>query len=373
MSIRLTIFTVILTLLPTVVSAQEISALIKLKVAVDKAHEAPREQATLKTLYDARHKFTEERTHADMLAAVALGLRLQGQKEASERVAAELKKAFPKAGANRHLESKKLLGHCPTCEGTTKAPVDCRECKGTGKCQNSKCKGGYITVLGLDKNKTKRCPSCKGGHCGECQGRGKLKQDCLRCRKTGRIVTKERIQKVYQDVLRDVGRSIGRQMEEIAHRERRAAERAQANAPKPPPSTSPAPDEDDDADPFANITLEEGDSEYDAVFADHRTSPEVEVIAKNMAMWINSQQREMKAQPVRRVYAVLDGEKVTLNVETGDDFTAQSASWRTRFLKDCSDYWAKRCRKNSTGGKLEGVVKYLASDGRPLTVADPQN
>ncbi len=91
---------------------------------------------------------------------------------------------------------------CRECDGTGETGGTCKKCHGSGRCSYASCRGGSILVRGIGTlpSRWERCRECKGtGVCQNCMGGGNVKEKCRAC--GGRRIVKSRdaILKAYRD------------------------------------------------------------------------------------------------------------------------------------------------------------------------------
>jgi hypothetical protein len=328
----------------------ENAAVSPLKAAVGAAVKAPRSQSTLRQLYAQAGKVDHLAAEEQLRVALVLGLRLNGQKSASGKMAEAFDKKFPNSALYKRMQDHHLSEDCGTCGGEALAREDCTTCKGTGKCGNSKCKGGEVRTPGFQGAvKVKTCPVCKGKMtCAECNGNGAAMKPCKACRGQGQSVTKDRIEHVYVTILGELDVTLT-----ALAAEQQAAERAAKQAVDVAAGREVAAEKREAA--LA------GDGEYDVALAEDQTSESLANTTQIMVMWLNAQQRRMESQPVERLYAVADGGIATLNLETGDAFSNASEEWRAQFVDSCEKFWRVKCSQMKTG-RFKGTVKFVAAE-----------
>lgn len=190
--------------LPILSPAAEAPPASALAATVDQALRDPRQPAPIQALQRQAAACSDKALAEPLLAAVALAWQLQQNSAAAEAVKA-LKQRFPQSAYLDVLTGDNLRGPCPACKGSGKAGVACKTCAGTGKCINSRCRGGNLRLeLVSGDTVTQKCPVCDGtGRCKDCGGTGKTPTACPHCRGSGKLTAAEKVEAACKAALRD--------------------------------------------------------------------------------------------------------------------------------------------------------------------------
>lgn len=91
---------------------------------------------------------------------------------------------------------------CDDCNGAGDCDSECKKCDGAMRCTYASCNGGriYVQGVGTIPSRYDRCRECRGtGICQECKGRGRVTGKCRSCFGKGRRMSSNAILQAYRD------------------------------------------------------------------------------------------------------------------------------------------------------------------------------
>lgn len=126
-----------------------------------------------------------------LVCAAAAGLVAVGDTEAYAKV----------RGCLQDPESfeDEISADCTRCGGSGRSSIKCQNCKGSGKCPNSRCEDGMTQQIQLSGPPlTKKCSICSGtGQCKQCRGAGLFDVACPVCKGKRRHIDRGKARDYY--------------------------------------------------------------------------------------------------------------------------------------------------------------------------------
>lgn len=352
----------------------------QIRTAAANARRDPRNRRTLTALHQLLSKKPPQRFREPLLAALALGARLQDSDAGWSRMHRALVNTYPQ-GLYRELLTDEALGSpCPVCSQGKGATKPCPKCHGRKQCPNTNCNNGTVTVERFNGRLSQRqCPICGGsGTCPACDGSGVIVIRCRKCGGSGTVVTATEIDRAYRLVLADledlaenVAATGYRPLDQVAAMATppdtgsRLADHVAAKPPPPPPpppanpdQPTPNPYQPPDAPPPATPdTPETADGA--------KTPPKLKNAVISMGMWLQAQQRRVGGQLATHLRGGFEGPKAVLYVTASQQFIAQPPDWQDTIYDSIHRLWNMKCSSSRTIAAY-GKVKLLHPDGTVL-------
>lgn len=95
-----------------------------------------------------------------------------------------------------------LIVDCDKCSGSRDYESECKKCEGARRCTYASCRDGQIYVRGVGTipSRYDRCRECRGtGICQECKGKGRVTGKCRQCNGKGQRMSSDAMLQAYRD------------------------------------------------------------------------------------------------------------------------------------------------------------------------------